>query len=419
MAMIPRVKGTQDSLDCSVINYFLEHTKKFLEASAFSEVATPLLEHAELFLRTLGQETDVVSKQMYMVKAGEDERICLRPEGTASVMRAYLEAHTGLQATAKFFTYGPMFRYERPQKGRYRQFSQLSMELINARSILYDAYFIGLLAQLFKKILQIPDFTLLLNFLGCAADRVSFKAVLREFLVGKELCATCAVRKEKNILRIFDCKNGQCQSYYAQAPLLTNSLCQHCLAEWQELQSLLSAQGVSFTQVPTLVRGLDYYNKTVFEFTSNHLGSQDAFCSGGRYDGLAQELGSKTEVPSLGAAIGVERMCMILETLSAGTSFAKQVNRYLFVPLDAEYAPLVFSFGQKLQDAGLTVDYLFDGDSIKTKMRRANALNATYTLLLGSHEYEQRVFIVKSMATGAEERVPFDQLIERLRALCI
>ena len=415
MAMIPRVKGTQDSLDTSVLTYFLDRTKKYLQENAFSEVITPILEHAELFLRTLGQETDVVSKQMYMVQAGEDERICLRPEGTASVMRAYLEAHAGSNACAKLFTYGPMFRYERPQKGRYRQFSQLSMELVNARSILYDAYFIDLLDKLFSQVLRIPDFSLSLNFLGCSADRVAFKETLKLFLTDKELCATCMIRKEKNILRIFDCKSAQCQSLYAHAPILTDHLCDCCAQQWSQLKDMLTLLSVSYKQVPTLVRGLDYYNKTVFEFTSSHLGSQDAFCSGGRYDGLAQELGAKNEVPAIGAAIGVERMGMILEAIAAGKPLVAPAPRYVFVPLDQEYTAVALELGKQLQGAGLVVDYVFDGDSIKTKMRRANAANAAYTLLIGSDEYAQKVVAVKTMATGAEERIAFSELAMRLK----
>ena len=211
--IISRVKGTQDLLDLRLFNYFLKITKEHLENYNFKEISTPIIEHAELFLRTLGTETDVVTKQMYMLQTheahdsnlSESEKICLRPEATASIMRAYLEAHI-TQVPWKVFTYGPMFRYERPQKGRYRQFHQLSMEIINAPQVSQDAFFIASLDRLFSQRLMLDNYALLINFLGCSQDRVKFKFKLAEFIADKVICDTCNIRKEKNLLRIFDCK---------------------------------------------------------------------------------------------------------------------------------------------------------------------------------------------------------------------
>ena len=402
--MINRVKGTQDFLDMRLFNFFLTLAKKYLSEISFKEIATPLIEQADLFLRTLGNETDVVSKQMYMLATHDDEKLCLRPEGTASIMRAYLEARP-TTVPWRVFTDGPMFRYERPQKGRYRQFNQLSMELIHARSVYYDASFIDSLYTFFKKHLMLDAFDLYINFLGCPKDRQDFKLILKKFLEDKQLCATCNIRKDTNILRIFDCKNSDCQILYAQAPKLTDCLCDSCKSEWVELQAALDALGVTYQHVPTLVRGLDYYNKTVFEFTSNHLGSQNAFCSGGRYDGLAQELGSKVEVPSIGAAMGVERIIMMLQAQEEKLSLKPLADLYALVPMDPVYNLLMLNIAKQLHESGITTELILDGETVKAKMRKAHTLGAAYTLIVGSNEYAAQEIVVKNMQTGSEERV--------------
>ncbi len=409
--MINRVKGTQDFLDMRLLNFFIDTAKTYLGKLSFKEITTPLIEHAELFLRTLGNETDVVSKQMYMLATHDDEKLCLRPEGTASIMRAYLEAHPTV-APWRVFTYGPMFRYERPQKGRYRQFNQLSMELIHARSVYYDASFIESLYTFFKKQLMLDGFDLYINFLGCKKDRQDFKQILKTFLEHKQLCATCTIRTETNILRIFDCKNNDCQILYVQAPKLTDSLCDSCKTEWLELQAALDALGVAYQHVSTLVRGLDYYNKTVFEFTSNHLGSQNAFCSGGRYDGLAQELGSKVEVPSIGAAMGIERILMILQAQEEKLSLKPLANLYALVPMDPAYNLLMLNIAKELHQSGVTTELLLDGDTVKAKMRKAHTLGAAYTLIVGSNEYAAQEVVLKNMLTGLEERVKQTDILD-------
>lgn len=408
--MITRVKGTQDHLDLSTYNLFLSLTKKFLRGLSFKEIATPLIEHAELFLRTLGNETDIVTKQMYMLMTNDQEKLCLRPEATASIMRAFLEAQP-TTAPWRAFTHGPMFRYERPQKGRYRQFTQLSMEIMQAQSVAYDADFLAQLNMLFKDKLMINNFDLCVNFLGCTQDRTDFKILLQNFLIDKQLCDTCSIRKNSNILRIFDCKNNACQTLYTQAPKIIDTLCSPCSSDWLQLQELLQACSVPYKHVPTLVRGLDYYNKTVFEFTSNHLGSQNAFCSGGRYDGLAQELGSKKEIPALGAAIGIERIVLMIESDNKLSSFKKQEQLFALIPIDQEYRIRIIKLSHLLQNAGLTTELILDGDSIKAKMRKANALGAHYALIIGSEEHASGTIAVKNMITGSEEKIEQNKLI--------
>jgi histidyl-tRNA synthetase len=229
-AMIPRVKGTHDMLDMTLLDYFLSVAKTHLERYAFSHIATPLLEHTELFKRSLGLETDVVSKEMFTICAtNSSESLCLRPEATASIMRAFLEAGQ-LPQPWKVYLIGPMFRHERPQKGRFRQFHQISCEMIGTDSPAQDVLFIAMVDRLFQKKLQIKHYALLLNFLGCPTDRAAFREILYAFLTLNTavLCQNCQVRKEHNIMRVFDCKNEQCQELYTTAPQIADNLCREC-----------------------------------------------------------------------------------------------------------------------------------------------------------------------------------------------
>ena len=318
--MISRVRGTRDILDSGQIEALFTVMHQHFVAHNFSRIYTPLIEPLALFKRSLGTETDVVSKEMFMVSSSSgqsDEEICLRPEATASTVRAFVE--NGIQVTPwKVFTIGEMFRYERPQKGRFRQFFQCSIEEIGSSAVVSDIAFITMLATLFTQKLGIADYTLHINYLGCPEDRVRFKQEMAVFLETRidQICQICQKRKDTNILRVFDCKQEQCQLLYKNAPRLTGSLCATCVKEWQVVQSGLTKVGIAFMHAPCLVRGLDYYNKTVFEFTSSHLGAQAAFCGGGRYDHLVSAVGGKKDQPSIGAAIGVERVLMILEELS-------------------------------------------------------------------------------------------------------
>ncbi|MFI5333516.1 MAG: histidine--tRNA ligase, partial [Candidatus Babeliales bacterium] len=289
--MISRVKGTQDFLDLSLFNAIVDQCKRQAAVYGFTEIATPILEHTELFKRSLGLHTDVVNKEMFIIQTSsendESESICLRPEATASIVRAFVENHVQ-QTPWKVFTYGPMFRHERPQKGRYRQFHQISLEIIGSAAVAQDVQLIKMLDRFFSEKLLCSNYALHINYLGCAQDRAAYTATLKKFLdsVSNYLCPLCTERKEKNILRIFDCKNPNCQQVYTKAPHITDALCTACATEWHQLQEQLSLLSVSYHHNPTLVRGLDYYSKTVFEFVSGNLGAQNAFCAGGRYDQL-------------------------------------------------------------------------------------------------------------------------------------
>ncbi|HJZ24394.1 MAG TPA: histidine--tRNA ligase [Candidatus Babeliales bacterium] len=404
--MISRIKGTRDVLDLTLFNFVIDRAQKFFSRYHFNEISLPIIEPGELFKRTLGEHTDVVLKEMYCFTAhDEGQEICLRPEVTASTVRAFVENNIE-QLPWKVFTWGPMFRHERPQKGRYRQFNQLNLEVIGSASVSQDVLFIMMLDRYFSHELKFNNYALLLNFLGCREDRIIFKEKLYSFLDKNSnmICKTCLERKEKNILRVFDCKNSSCQELYERAPKIIDKLCQICQLEWDLLQEQLSLNSISFAVNPTLVRGLDYYNKTVFEFSSQNLGAQTAFCGGGRYDQLASYCGAKEDQPCVGAAIGIERLTLLLEQIQNELPMAQKPALQVIIPMNIEQYSLALLLADQLISKGLTVDILFEG-SLKSRMRKANKMAAQHTLILGEDELAKREVMVKNMMNGQEQRI--------------
>lgn len=413
--MISRVKGTQDILDLTLFNFLIAQAKIHLQKYHFMEIATPILEPLDLFKRSLGAHTDVISKEMFLIEPHghhEDERICLRPEATASTVRAFIE--NGIQTTPwKVYSYGPMFRYERPQKGRYRQFNQITIEVIGSAAITQDVAMIAMLDRFFHEQLNINNYAVMVNFLGCSEDREKYRATLKKFLEKNvaQLCANCQIRKDTNIMRVFDCKVETCKELYKNAPFIADHLCEACNKEWQQVQDSLQMLSISHTYAPTLVRGLDYYSKTVFEFVSANLGAQNAFCGGGRYDQLARMLGAKEDQPSVGAAIGIERLLLLLEVYKDSLPLPQPPLLLTVMPLDPVLQPLALIVADSLQAAGCTVEVMLEGDSIKSMMRKANKLGAAYALLIGTEEQQTKTVTVKNMMNGEQERVAHADLL--------
>ncbi|MCL5875960.1 MAG: histidine--tRNA ligase [Candidatus Dependentiae bacterium] len=415
--MITKVKGTQDFLDVTLFYFIIQHAAKQAERYQFKEIVLPILEHTDLFQRSLGTETDVVNKEMFYIKTREeDEGICLRPEATASIARSFIE-HGIDQLPWRVFTYGPMFRYERPQKGRYRQFNQISFEIIGAPSILHDVELIAMLDRLFHERLGINSYALLINFLGCAEDRKSYKELLYTYLKKnhfEELCPQCKERLEKNVMRVFDCKNEQCQLVFRKAPKITDHLCTPCSTEWEQLKEQLDFLSISYSHKDTLVRGLDYYSKTVFEFVSSNLGAQNAFCAGGRYDHLVAMLGGKTDQPAVGAALGIERLMLILEQMKDTLQLPQQKAVHVIIPIAKEQQSLALLVADELRAHDIGVEVLLDG-SLKSMMRKANKVGAANALLIGSQEQQDKTITVKNMVTGVEEKVTQANLVTYLK----
>jgi len=423
--MFNRIKGTKDILDFTLLDFLIDKVKKQLNLYNFTQISTPILEPVELYKRSLGLETDIVSKEMYILKTDYDqESICLRPEGTASTVRAFIE--NNIENTPwKVFSYGPMFRHERPQKCRYRQFNQINIEIIGSKSINQDVQLIKMLERFFFDYLRLENYALLINFLGCDQDRITFKNIFKNFLdsVFQKICATCKIRKEANILRVFDCKNEDCKSIYKLAPKITDHLCHECKEQWNELKNNLEHLSVSYSHEPNLVRGLDYYQKTVFEFVSLDLGAQNAFCAGGRYDKLVKELGAKEDQPSVGAAIGVERVLLLLEKIKDNLIIAEKPALYLILPLSKQEHDIALLLCDELQSAAslhssknnnFSVDILLEEDSLKSMMRKANKLGAKYSIIIGPEEKENKLVTLKNMITGQEQKISQRDLIKYL-----
>lgn len=414
--MIQRVRGTEDYLDMGLFTFVLNTVKKHLATYNFNQIETPIIESTDLFIRSVGKETDIVSKEMYIFQTASGEPLCLRPEATASIIRAYVE--NKVQAAPwKVFLYGPMFRHERPQKGRYRQFSQVSVEVINAKSIAHDAQMLKMFDVLFSEIFKFENYITKLNFLGCQADRKAHREKLVEFLHAstESICETCIVRRDKNPLRVFDCKNELCKKHYAAAPLLTDFLCPECMGEWRQLQELLALLSVNVVLDPWLVRGLDYYNKTVFEFASNDaLGSQNAFGGGGRYN-LGKEVGAGDDFDCVGVGIGFERLTMLVENNRSKLVIPEAPALHVLVPFAPEQVPLCLFLADQLQAHGLCVDVILDGTAIGKMMKRVHTMGATWALVVGPDEQAQQTVSVKHMSSGKTENIKQSELVSFLR----
>jgi histidyl-tRNA synthetase len=414
--MINRPRGTQDFLDMDLFDYAAHTIRIFLQRTGFKHIQTPVIESVDLFKRSLGLHTDVVGKEMFVLQSHTQESdqapLCLRPEMTASVVRAFIENNID-QLPWRVFSLGPVFRHERPQKGRYRQFHQATIELIGGSSIGYDAQLLSILDLLFGTAFGLADYELHVNFLGCGEDRAAYKKLMYSFLQEheKELCATCLIRKESNTLRVFDCKSENCQTLYTQAPFLTDHLCELCTNEWFLLQTYLKELNVSFMHMKRLVRGLDYYNKTAFEFVSHQLGSQTAFCGGGRYDSLVEQLSPKHTQPAVGAGIGIERLLLLLEQKQV--ALEPKDPLIVCIPLEKQYVQHILLTYRQLMNCNLRIDLLLDG-SLKSCMKKASKMMATYVLLIGQEEAEKDMFTLKAMKTGQQEQINIDQLLKKL-----
>ncbi len=415
ICMITRVTGTEDILDLRLQSFFITTTKKHFEQFNFTHIQTPILEYTQLFVHSLGEQTDVVSKEMYVFAQDQEKPVCLRPEMTASTIRACFENRVE-RLPWKVFSYGPVFRRERPQKGRLRQFHQFNVEVIGTQSIMYDAHVLKMLDTLFSKALHLENYVIKLNFLGCADDRRAHKAALLSFLENNiaTICETCQKRKDTNTLRVFDCKNAACQKLYTTAPFIIQHLCEGCTGEWQTLKDQLQVLGINFIIDNTLVRGLDYYQKTVFEITSNQLGSQSAFCGGGRYH-LGKEVGATEDYSSFGVGIGFERVLMLLELIQDKLPLEMAPRLHVIIPMTPAQDTLGLLLAHELRRENLTSDIMLDKASATNMMKKANKLGASWVLLIGENEQQSNTVMLKNMMTGKSTPVKQSDLIKVLK----
>ncbi len=403
---ITAIKGFNDLLPAESGHWqFIEQTaRKVFTRFGFSEIRVPIVEKTELFCRSIGDTTDIVEKEMYTFNDKGGNSLTLRPEGTAGVMRALIEHKLyALDSLNKLFYMGPMFRHERPQKGRYRQFHQIGAEVTGAADPLIDAQVLLMVSRLFQE-LGLTEPQLQINSLGCPACRPAYREALVAFLAERQdaLCEDCRRRQYTNPLRALDCKVPGCVEATKGAPSMLEHLCGECDAHFVAVQGYLKAAAVPYSLNPRMVRGLDYYTRTTFELVTGLLGAQSAVAAGGRYDGLVEQLGGPA-VPGIGFALGVERVALLL----GDRCFAQSPD--LFIAVMGDAARLAgFSLMAALQDQGLRVETDVEGKSLKGQMRRADKLQARYCMVVGDDELAKQSVSLKRMADGEQQTVQLD-----------
>jgi histidyl-tRNA synthetase len=405
-----RPKGTNDILPSeSLKKYWVEEMfRKTVSWYGFLEIATPLFEHTELFQRSTGESTDIVTKQMYTFKDQAERSLTLRPEGTPGVVRAIIE--NCVKTPCRFFYAGPMYRYERPQKGRYREFYQLGIEVIGEASPEIDAEVIEIGARFYSSV-GIKDCLIQINSVGCPECRPKFRAELLIFLSDKrdKLCDDCKIRLEKNPLRVFDCKNENCQKIYKDAPKVRQLLCAECANHFTAVTIALNNRGIAYTINDRMVRGLDYYTKTAFEYISSRLGAQDSLGGGGRYDNLVEELGGP-KTPAIGFALGEDRILLLAEPPKELVQ-PKLISIIYFSEKELKYAKELTS---ELRAADISVYINYELKKLRTQLSYADALKARYAIIIGEDELAEGVLTLRDMVSGEQEKIPRNEIIKRL-----
>lgn len=408
MALITKaIKGTKDVLPKEAYkNQYIEATVLDVAGRfGYKEMRTPVFEHTELFQRGVGGTTDVVQKEMYTFDDKGGRSITLRPEGTAGAARSFLENGLCNEALPQKICYlTSCYRYEKPQAGRLREFHQFGVECFGTPSPLADAEIISLAKTVFDE-LGIKDLNLEINSIGCPECRVKYHEALREYFNARkdELCDTCKERLDRNPMRILDCKSPVCSEIAKGAPVVLDYLCDDCREHFEAVKKYLTSQSIEFTVNPQIVRGLDYYTKTVFEFVSNSIGAQGTVCGGGRYDGLIEELGGQ-KTPSLGFGLGLERLMLLME--AQGCEYPEDARPDLFIAALGEKATLkAIDIAKDMRAEGYSCLYDLNSRSLRAQMKYADKLNAKYTIVIGDSEVEEGVAKLKDMQTGEETEI--------------
>lgn len=422
MALVTKaIKGTRDIMPWEVYkNQFIEQTVLDIAAKfGFREIRTPVFEHTELFQRGVGETTDVVQKEMYTFDDKGGRSITLRPEGTAGAVRSFLEHGLFNEALPQKLCYLlNCYRYEKPQAGRWREFQQFGVETLGAASPAADAEIISLANEIFA-FLGVEGIELHLNSIGCPECRKNYHKALKEYFESRksELCGTCLERLEKNPMRILDCKSPICKEICKDAPVITDYICDECSAHFKSVQKYLDAMNIEYVIDPHIVRGLDYYTRTVFEFISNQIGAQGAVCAGGRYDGLVEELGGP-HVPSLGFALGTGRLLMLLEAQGIELPATSGCELYI-APMGEDASVKAMSIVADLRAGGISAQTDVVGRSLKAQMKYADKIGAKYTMVLGDDEIAKGEAVIKDMDSGETETLSLDGLEDSFMQLML
>jgi histidyl-tRNA synthetase len=412
--MFKRISGTKDILPDEISRWqkVESDARAVFSLYNFTEIRPPLLEDAALFNRSLGTATEIVQKQMFLIQ-NQEETYCLRPEGTASVVRAYIENNLDRKGSlAKVYYIGPMFRKERPQKGRLRQFHHIGCEVIGGSSPELDAEMLALAHHLLT-VFGVSGYRIKLNSLGCVEDRKKLSATLREKLLTRRsgLCGDCLIRLDTNVLRILDCKNPECRAIVDGLDARLTHLCPACLRHYDDLKGYLGVLSIPFEEAPRLVRGLDYYTRTIFEITHDGLGAQDAIGAGGRYDNLVEELGGPS-LAAVGFAFGVERVLLV-----AGHGAGRPAAGNVFVvSLGDQARPESVRILGELRAAGISCDTDYQGRSLKGAMRCAHDHAARWAVIIGENELRSGTVMLKDLTSGEQREIPRAHLEAVLRA---
>ena len=408
--MLKALRGTKDILpDEARMWQHIEASSRYIfSIYGYNEIRTPVIEEASLFIRSIGDATDIVQKEMYVFLDRGGRKIALRPEATASVVRSYIENSIGSkEGLSKLFYIGPMFRSERPQKGRQRQFHQLGVEAIGSDDPLLDAEIILLASGLLKK-LNIHNFKIKINSLGCKKDKEAILEDHRKAIKPhlKSLCDECKERYKKNVLRIFDCKNPECQKIVANIDA-SNSLCKDCEDHFKRVKSALDGLKLTYEVDSRIVRGLDYYTKTVFEIVQEDLGAKDAICAGGRYNDLIQDMGGKP-TPATGFAFGMERL--ILAIKDSDIKSGPSLNAFIAI-VDKDKFKQGFALLSSLRNKGISCDIDYEGKSLKAQMKKAERFGARFVVVFGGDELKQGKVALRDMAKREQREVGIGEVV--------
>jgi histidyl-tRNA synthetase len=413
---IQAVRGVQDILPADAPTWQRIETtaRRVFEAYGYHEIRLPIFERTELFARGIGEVTDIVQKEMYTFPDRTGESLTLRPEATASLLRAYIEHGLHVQPKpVRLYTLGPMFRYERPQAGRYRQFHQLNVEALGEQHPALDAEVVAMLVDFFRALGLADDLELQVNSLGDGVCRPAYRERLVAYLRAhaSQLCEDCRDRTERNPLRVLDCKNPACRPVLEAAPVLTESLCGPCADHFQRVRGYLEAMSLPYVVNTRLVRGFDYYVRTTFELITTRLGAQNAVAGGGRYDGLIELLGGPPH-GGIGFAVGIERVALLL----AGTA-PPAPPLALLIPLGESSLKRLLPVAQAVRAEGVAVDLGYGERKLRAELERANRLGVAHAVIVGDQELDQGQAIVREMATGRQRTVPLGALAKELLAL--
>ena len=415
MLNIKKPRGTNDFFyqSASKLEFIEKKIKDIVKLYGYGRIRTPIFESTDLFIRGIGEDTDIVGKEMFTFEDRGGRSLTLRPEGTASVVRAYIENSMQNEFSInKLFYIGTMYRAERPQKGRYREFNQFGVECIGSSSPLIDAEIIALNINILKEF-GIENINLLINTVGCSKCKPIYNKALREAIGSRkdELCETCQKRYETNILRILDCKNEKCKEVLKDIPKFYDYVCEECKEHFDRLCEELNRINQNFTVEPMLVRGLDYYTKTAFEVQTNALGSQSAILGGGRYDNLVGLFNSGKNIPAVGSAMGLERLLIVLENNKNITDDRLDVFIIAFKETEKEILKVM----QDLRASNISCDCDFAVKSVKNQFKSANKRNSKLALILGEDELKRNSCKLKNMDTGEEKEIPLNKVFENIK----